>query len=113
MLVLVCIVHLWINLCFTFPLKARRGLNRQNCSRQNSVQANTARSLTLRSVSLRRVRLRGVSLLDHQKIKLSTSRSVSQFWIFEKYSIFFEISSYGSSIACLEMKIFENLKNLC
>ena len=78
------------------------------------VQANTARSLTLRSVSLRRVRLRGVSLLDHQKIKLSTSRSVSQFWIFEKYSIFsLEISSYGSSIACLEMKIFENLKNLC
>ena len=48
MLVLVCIVHLWIRFCFTFPLKARRGLNRQNCSRQNSVQANTARSRIFR-----------------------------------------------------------------
>ena len=60
MLVLVCKVHLWIRFCFTFPLKARRGLNRQNCSRQNCMQANTARSLTPRSVSLRRVGLRTV-----------------------------------------------------
>ena len=40
-----------------------------------------------------------------------TPRSVGQFWIFEKYSIFFEISSYGS-INYLELEIFENLKNL-
>ena len=33
---LVCIAHLWIRFCFTFPLKARRALQRQNCSRQNS-----------------------------------------------------------------------------
>ena len=38
MLVLVCIVNLWIRFCFTFPLKARRGLNRQNCSWKNSAQ---------------------------------------------------------------------------
>ena len=51
MLVLVCIVHLWIRFCFTFPLKARRGLQRQNGSRQNSAQANTAWSPTPHSVS--------------------------------------------------------------
>ena len=47
-LVLVCIVQLWIRFCFTFTLKARRGLNRQNCTRQNSAQANTARSRIFR-----------------------------------------------------------------
>ena len=45
---LVCIAHLWVRFCFTFPLKARRGLQRQNCSRQNSAQANTARSRIFR-----------------------------------------------------------------
>ena len=50
MLVLFCIVHLWIRFCFTFPLKTRRGLNRQNRSQQNSAQANTVWSLTPRSV---------------------------------------------------------------
>ena len=54
---LVCIAHLWICFCFTFPLKARRGLQRQNCFQQSSAQANTARSPTLRSVGLREVRL--------------------------------------------------------
>ena len=48
---LVCIAHLWIGFCFTFPLKARRGLQRQNCSGQNSAQANTALSLTPYSVN--------------------------------------------------------------
>ena len=34
--------------CFTFPLKAMKGLNRQYCSRQNSAQANTSRSRIFR-----------------------------------------------------------------
>ena len=54
---LVCIAHLWIRFCVTFPLKARRGLQRQNCSRQNSAQC--------------------WSLLDFRKIKFSTPCSVS------------------------------------
>ena len=48
---LVCIAHLWIRFCFTFPLKARRGLQIQKFSRQNSAQGNTALSLTPCSVS--------------------------------------------------------------
>ena len=75
MLVLVCIVHLWIRFCFTFPLKARRGLNRQNCSLQNSAQDNTVQSRTPRSVShfwifgKLNCRLRAVlANLDSQKI---------------------------------------------
>ena len=61
MLVLVCIVHLWIRFCFTFPLKARRGLQRQNCSQQNFAQANNTEHIpTPRSVSLPGVGLRAV-----------------------------------------------------
>ena len=41
---LVCIAHLWIDFCFTFPLKARRGLQIQN------VPGKTPRRLTLRGV---------------------------------------------------------------
>ena len=87
MLVLVCIVQLWIRFCFTFPLNARRGLNRQNCPWQNSAQC--------------------LSLLDLQKIKMSTPRSVSQFWIFNFFRniIIWILNS-------LEMKTFKNLKNL-
>ena len=41
-----------------FSMKARRGMQRQNCFRQNYEQANTLRSPTPRSVSLGRVGLR-------------------------------------------------------
>ena len=44
MLVLVCIVHLLILFCFTFPLNFK-GLNRQNCSRHNYAQATHIRCL--------------------------------------------------------------------
>ena len=43
-----CTAHLWIRFYFTFPLKASRGLQRQNCSQQNSAWANTARSRIFR-----------------------------------------------------------------
>ena len=36
MWVLVCLAHLLIHFCFTFPLMARRSLQRQNWCRQNS-----------------------------------------------------------------------------
>ena len=36
MLVLVCVAHLWICFCFTFPSNAKRGLQRQIVCRQNS-----------------------------------------------------------------------------
>ena len=50
-------VHVYFYKNLIYSLKARRGLQRQNCSQQNSGQANTARSRTLRSVSLRGVGL--------------------------------------------------------
>ena len=71
--------------------------------KDKSVLGKTPSSDSLRSPTPCSVGLRGVCprivshfFLDQQKILLSTPCSVTQFWIFEKYSNCFEISSNGS-----------------
>ena len=97
----VCIAHLWIRFCFIFPLKARRGLQIQNCSRQNSAQANTVQS-HFWIFGKFNCRLRAV--LACVDCGVQTPCSANQFWIFEKYSKF---SKYHH----VEMKINKFLRN--
>ena len=86
-----------INFCFfiVFSLKARRGLQRQNCSLQNSAQASTAWSPTPRSVShfwiFGKFNCRLCAVLACAE-SVSDSTVLANF-VFSKK---FEISSYGS-----------------
>ena len=92
---------------FYIPFKGKERPEQTKLFPANSAQTNTARSVSLHRVGLH-AKLDTFGSLEN---KFSTLRSVSQFWIFEKYSNFFR-NIIIWTLNSLEMKIFENLKNL-